>query len=233
MTAKPTIARRRLIDTTIRNLKSAGLWDKFDLFYILAAHDEQAGRVNWKSPSANTLSVVNSPTFTANTGFTTNGTDNRLNTGWAPSDGVNFTQNSAGLSAWVTSSAAATNPAIGTATVADVFLQPRNGSNNLVYRVNQAGSTTAAGVATAAGFSAVYRSGASATKSRRNGADLGSAGSAASTSRSAVQIEIGRCNTTFAIVGCAALILSSNLSDAEDAALYAIMRTYMTAVGVP
>ena len=64
MSVQPTNARKALIDALITSLKSAGVWAKLDVLWIPAAHDSQAGRLNWKSPGTFTLAEVSSPTFT-------------------------------------------------------------------------------------------------------------------------------------------------------------------------
>jgi len=69
MDVQPDAARKLLICQTITALKSAGLWDKLDLLFMFAAHDEQAGRINWVSPGY-VLTRYNSCTFTTDRGFT-------------------------------------------------------------------------------------------------------------------------------------------------------------------
>ncbi|MEW6257105.1 MAG: hypothetical protein AB1592_14220 [Pseudomonadota bacterium] len=47
MTAAPSTARATAIGALVRSLASAGLWQKLDALYLLAAHDAQAARLNW------------------------------------------------------------------------------------------------------------------------------------------------------------------------------------------
>lgn len=98
MSVAPDDTRKGVIDTLVGALKAAGLWTLLDLLFVPAAHDEQAGRLNWKSPGNFTLTAVNSPVFTTDRGFKPNGTTSRLTTTWdAATNGVNFTQDSAHL----------------------------------------------------------------------------------------------------------------------------------------
>jgi hypothetical protein len=69
MSVQPNSSRQDLYNTAIDGLVTAGIWDKGRLIYGCAAHDEQAGRLNWKTPGSNTLTAVNSPTFTTDRGF--------------------------------------------------------------------------------------------------------------------------------------------------------------------
>lgn len=78
MAVKPPAPRARQIDRLIRGLKSIGVWDMFDVLYLLAAHDEQAARLNWKNPGVFTLTAVNSPAFTADRGFQGDGATSSL-----------------------------------------------------------------------------------------------------------------------------------------------------------
>jgi hypothetical protein len=81
----------------VHDLKDAGIWDLLDVFYVFATDgSSDFATLNWKAPSANQATKVNTPTFTANLGFTGNGTSSYLNTNWEPSTkGVNFTQDNA------------------------------------------------------------------------------------------------------------------------------------------
>ena len=65
---QPTIALKRLIDTTISSLKTAGIWNKLDVLYLFNMHDGQAALQNWISNNYN-ATAVNAPTFTVKTGY--------------------------------------------------------------------------------------------------------------------------------------------------------------------
>ena len=101
MTVKPTAARVRVIDTLMRALLTAGVWPKLDALYLLAAHHEQAARLNWVS-AAHTMTAVNSPTFTVDRGFNGNGTTSYMNTTFDPgaAAGAKFVRDSAFLGIW-------------------------------------------------------------------------------------------------------------------------------------
>lgn len=51
MTTQPSVSRKRLIDLTIRYLITNAVWSDLDALYLFAAHDSQAGALNWKSSS--------------------------------------------------------------------------------------------------------------------------------------------------------------------------------------
>lgn len=96
MTTAPSAARKIVINDFIKALKDGGVWDQLDLLYVLAAHDSQAARLNWKNPGTYTASVGGTPTFTTDSGYAPTAGTHYLDTGWdASNNGVNFTQNDA------------------------------------------------------------------------------------------------------------------------------------------
>ena len=85
MDVQPNAARQALIQSTIRALINANIWNSLDVFYMLAAHDSQAASLNWKSPTVNQLGVSGTPTFTVDEGYTGDGISEHLTTGYNPS----------------------------------------------------------------------------------------------------------------------------------------------------
>lgn len=232
MTTQPTTARMALINTLIAGLKTDDLWTRFDLFYVLAAHDSQAGRLNWKSPGTYTLSENGTGTWTTDRDWAGNGTDGWLGAGVAPSALTQFQQNSAVAFTWSRTVAQSAVPVFGIGTGTSFHVHPRNTSDQFAYRINQATTTTTANT-DGSGLFAVSRTGASATQGYRNGAALGSAGSVASVAPSStvVGISIGRNNSTYSSVACAAAGVGSALDATQQANLYTRLNTFMTAIG--
>lgn len=100
-TTPPATDRRVLINTLIKSLVQAGVWDKLDAFYMLAAADAQSSLLNWVSTSYN-LTAVNSPAVVANQGYTGDGSTSYLDTGFNPTTavGAKFVQDSASIGLW-------------------------------------------------------------------------------------------------------------------------------------
>jgi hypothetical protein len=96
----PADLRKGYIARFIGALYAASVWTKIDVMWVLAAHNEQFGRLNWKSPGSFTLTAVNSPTFTTDRGFTgVQASSTLLDTGWDwATNGVGYTQNNCHLS---------------------------------------------------------------------------------------------------------------------------------------
>jgi hypothetical protein len=84
MTTPSDTTRKGVIDTLITSLKNAGVWSKLDVLYMMAAADAQAARLEWKGNASDNLAAINSPTFTANSGYTGDGATSYLATGYSP-----------------------------------------------------------------------------------------------------------------------------------------------------
>jgi hypothetical protein len=82
MDVEPDDTRKGVIDDFFVGLKTDSLWAKIQWISLLAAHDAQAARINGKTPSE-VASAVNSPTFTADQGYTGDGATSYLDTGIA------------------------------------------------------------------------------------------------------------------------------------------------------
>jgi len=111
MTVPPDMARRRLVDLTVRAFLGAALWPLIDVMWFMAAHDEQAGRLNWKDPATFTLSPINSPAFTTDRGHAGNGSSSYLDTLWdAVNNGVQHTLASSHISIYQLTAGASISP---------------------------------------------------------------------------------------------------------------------------
>ncbi len=95
MAVPPASARRALIDAVIAGLKADGVWARLDWLCLLAAHDAQAARLNWRS-ATKALAAVNSPVFMADRGYQGDGAAAYLGLGeWLIAAGNQFAQNDA------------------------------------------------------------------------------------------------------------------------------------------
>jgi hypothetical protein len=231
-TTPPVTARKTVINTCVGSLKTAGIWTLLDCLYFMAAADAQAALINWKNPGTFNLIAVNSPTFTADRGFTGDGATSRLRTQFTPSaNGANFTLNDASL--WVFSLTAAANAAnaIGNSSVSPrSFVTPRNASNQIACSVNDGTSSV---VATASGLGLVGASRVNSTTKRawRNGAQVGSDFPITSTALPTQEQWLLAANaTSFSTYQEAGAAFAASLTGLESSFNTAIT-TYMQAVG--
>lgn len=242
MTTPPSGARAALIDACIRSLKVAGVWDKLDFLYFQAAHDAQAALLNWVSSSFD-ATAVNSPTFTTDRGYAPNGSTSYLNTNWIPSASSLFLQNSGSIGYWLNAGTDTASDTVipmgaGSTGPADVtFLAPYGASSVIRGRVNQNSSVSFTGlaVATRLGYTALSRTGASATYAYRN-ASVSPVSAIASSGRANVACYLGGWNSGGTLTNpannrFAMAFAASGLSDAEQLALYNAASVYLTAVG--
>lgn len=99
----PTPAQQIIQNNLVLSLKAGGVWTKLDVLYIFANDGgSDFGTLNWKAPTLNQATLINSPTFTSNQGFAGNGTSSYIDTNFNPStQGVNYTLDDASISAYL------------------------------------------------------------------------------------------------------------------------------------
>lgn len=232
MSTPPSAARAGAITTLVNSLQASGVWDLLDVLYVLAAADSQAALLNWKAPASFTASAVNSPTFTADRGFTGNGTTSRVNTGWVPStNGVKYTQNSASAWLWSNTEGSVTNGDLGgKADATKQCLMRLRSVNSFLGRVNDADSTQAANGG-AIGFFGMQRISSTTKNYWKNGAQLGTNIAANSVGVNADAQWICGCNATGFPTNQQALAAWGASLAGKEAAFYNAVLTYMQAVG--
>jgi hypothetical protein len=102
MVPEPDSARKLLIHETITILKDGGAWPVLDGWIVEAGHSSQAARLNWKQDLYN-LTLVNSPTFAADRGFTGDALTTHGDTGFNPTTAASpkFTRNNGHMGVWI------------------------------------------------------------------------------------------------------------------------------------
>ncbi len=93
MVVTPDWEHKLYMNTLIKKLKDDGVWDKLDWLEVYAMHTNDASEalINWVNPSDTKASLINTPTFTAWRGFTTNGTSSCIDTSQRTVAGGNAT----------------------------------------------------------------------------------------------------------------------------------------------
>jgi len=229
MTTPPTNLRKGYIARMIQALYAGGIWAQTDIMYVLAAHDEQAARLNWITPASYTLSAVNSPTFTADQGFAGNGTTSYLDTTWdAATNASTFTQNDGRIGAY-SRNAGGNSAGFGARTSNNISVVARTGANGR-GRVNS-GSDVASSTGTGATplMLTIRRSAAAVTDVVRDGASVGS-GTNASSAMSNVDLAFGLVGSAYNSQQIAGGVVGGYLDDTEALAEYNAWYAYMVAV---
>lgn len=235
MTTAPTTARRKLIDACIVALKAGGVWAKLDVLYMLAAADGQAALVNWRNPGTYNGTAVNSPTFTADMGYTGNGSSAKISTGFNPSSAVapQFVQNSATLFVWNISDIAEDKDQLGSdgafAAGASYFVS-RSSGGSMFSALNSAADSDA-GVANGngSGLIALSRNSSANYVRWRNTTALATV---TSTSAAPANLEIValRGEDGYTSYQVAAAGIGAGLSAPEEAVLYNALHSNLQAV---
>jgi hypothetical protein len=232
MTGAPTDARKSRIHATVSAMKAvSGLWAKLGMLQVYAAHDAQGGLVDWKTRVVAT--AVNSPTHTTDRGYAGNGTTSYVDTGYNPSGGGGgYAQNDAMAGIWSLTSAQVAASSAGWFDGTDgTTIQPRNSSNQAVYRINHATGTTITSQTLGNGFYIAQRTGASATTLHRFAVLLNS-GTAASTAVNSANLRFGSITAaSFATTQGAAMFAGASLSDQQRLGFYRELRNYLAILG--
>jgi hypothetical protein len=232
MSVEPDATRKGHIDTLILALQAAGVWTRCDRIYVLAAHDSQAARLDWKTPGTDTLSATGTTTFTTDQGYLSNGTDGYLANTTNFSSLTQYTRTSAHVSVWVNNNGTATNSVVGSRTGFVITFNPRNGSDQVTYRVNSTAGATTVANADSIGFYTAQRTGASAGKAWKDGVSLGT-NTAIDEALPAAVLGIGSVNSAFNGTHRVSFVsLGASMTDDTMASdFYDAVNTYMTAIG--
>lgn len=189
MSVQPSDNRKGLINTLIAGLKGAGVWSRLDAFYMPAAHDAQAASLNWVADAYN-LTAVNNPAFEVDRGYTGNGINAYLDTGFNPATaGGKFSLNDAHLGVWCLTDASEDKNDIGNLN-ARIFA--RNAGGTISARLND--TIAASGlpqVETAVGHTVISRDSASGYRIYNDGQERSSNTSAAMSMSNSTLIMLG------------------------------------------
>lgn len=224
MSSAPDGTRQGRINTLIVALKTAGVWTKIDCLYVLAAHDAQAGLLNWKGATFD-LTAVSSPTFTVDRGYNGNGTTSYLESAFTPTTaGGGFVQNSAHLGVYSNVNTSAvignTSSVLFTATSPTVATVRLNGAAG-------ATGTTVAG----AGYLLGSREDGTTIKGYKNGVEIiNSANASAAMSAETLRVS-GRSPSSSASGRIAVAHWGSALTAVEAAAVNSALSDYLTPIG--
>lgn len=240
MTVRPSHARQTLIKTLVESLKSAGLWAKLDCLYLLAAHHEQASRLNARSPGnfALVATTANSiaPSFTADRGWRGGGAGTTaggyLAGGFNATVGSNqLQQNSAHLAVWVQqASAGAVQGTYRDAGGGQALIACRNPTAVLWCMSNAAGADVPAQGGDGTGFYAWSRQSAASYHAYQDVNDLGTI-SRASAAPVSGAFHVLRGGSGYSDARLAAAGWGAGLSGAEITALRNVLHDYLAGVG--
>ncbi|SER61862.1 hypothetical protein SAMN05216548_1316 [Faunimonas pinastri] len=232
MTVQPSEKRIFVYDVAIRSLKAAGLWSKLGWLSLLAAHDEQAGRLNLVAPSQ-VMTAVNSPGFTVDHGFKGDGASSYLVLALPPAMGM--AAGNAAFGAGVRTGGTTVNPLIGQVSGTNSFeiLWPSNASSRFTGRMNSATAVTFGAVTSRAGRFVMSKVATDTTSGYLNGALVQSVAAATESdlSTQANPTTLFRQGSTYADDEVSFVHFGKGMTAPDVAAFDAIMTTYLQGVG--
>jgi hypothetical protein len=237
MSVAPDATRKGLINTATLSLltgavSGSNIWAKLDALYLTAAHDQQAGSLNWKGTSYTLVPSggMGAGDFTTDRGYTGDAIAKYLDTGFSDDTAaVNWSQNSLSLGCWVNNNVASGNLSVGLDGGGNVRVQPNSGGT-VAGRAHTSTSVSTTGAVTRQGFVAVNRSASNAQELYRAGASIATS-AAVSGAPIASTITLLKSQSFFSADRVAAATIGGSLTANEHLDLYNALNTYLTAVG--
>lgn len=228
MPAAPGRRRAFLIDDLVGTLQDAGVWDRLDLLYVLAAADGPSALINWRQPGVHDLTAVGGPAFTKDRGFTGDGSSAWLNAGTSFTALDQYSQDDAVLFSWsLTALFENGRPDLGATGGVASSIYSGSASGNLGVAVN--GANTNVAVATSAGLSAVSRAGA-AVRVFKDGLIMADR-TQPSSAPGGGDIAVLRTANSYSTRQIAAAGCGKSLDDGQHRILHRALKTYLTALG--
>jgi hypothetical protein len=189
----PTPSYRHKHNKLLKALKYSGVWAKCDVIWVFLNNgSKEFATLNWKNPTANQITIVNSCAWAAATGFTGNATDMHLDTNFNPAtQGVNYVLDNASRFGWLL--ADNSNMMDG---IAGSGLNTVIPSSSTAQRINQSGnSLNAAADLNGTGLTAINRTSSTNVELFKNTTQLSR--TATSTSVTSANQLILRSNTSY------------------------------------
>jgi hypothetical protein len=220
--------RQSIVNDLIVDLKADGIWDKLDRLWLFAAEDAPGALTDLVGLSLAT--ATNSPTFTADLGYTGASTkyiDSNFNPSTA---GGNYAQNSASLAAWTETTTGIAGAIVGASVPSTYQIYSRYSDDTAYWRINIT-SDVAQASTDGSGWWLASRTGANQSDLYRNGASFDS-DAGASVGPSNVNVYFLRNSTEYFTGSVSAGLIGGGLNSTEDGNLYTRVSTYMTAVGL-
>ena len=234
-----SLARLIIVDQFVFSEKAAGSWALTDDYWGFWAENEIQALTSLKQRRLAT--AVNSPTFTPDRDYMSNGTTNYIDSGFVPStSGINCTGTNQRVGVYERTNVGTSNTfsaAVTDATSSALALNSRNAANNYVIRANSASFTVANTSADSRGLKAISRAGGTTVRvfdrgvAQANGTAV-SPGSSAPT-RAMYMSANNNAGTpdSFRAAAVGFAVVGGPLSDAQEAAQYASVQAWATSVG--
>lgn len=179
LSPSPSFAYMRAVDLFIKTLKADGNWDKLDRLWIHGAEFQQHATVSVKNPLTAHISEINSPTWTANEGYTGDGSSKYLDTNFNPlTQSENFEQNNASFGVFCRTNSDAVTVEMGAGDSATKYADVVLRNSNQIYSNLNDNTITTASNTSSVGFFVIERTNSTTVKVFKNGSEINSSSSA-------------------------------------------------------
>lgn len=174
-TVAPDATRKGHMNTLIKGLKDANIWDRLDVLQMYQSHSITSNDwgLNWRK-NAHNATGQGSVGLTIDSPVTTNGSSTHIKTGFTPStDGIAYSVNRASIGVKMLNESSSSGSDVGWASVSGtgyVRLQFRSGSNTYALRLNTiAGAVLSGSNSISKAFHIVTRSSPTAVSYYKDG----------------------------------------------------------------
>ena len=228
-----------ILNTMVAAMKADGSWAKLDRLWIFALGTQAAALVDLVSRSTATLPVA--PTFTAQKGFTGNGSSQYISTGYNPTGGTHYALNDSCYGGWIQTNDSRTsgNPVYfgNNTSVTNSTNISRQSATQNNFCINQNAGTTNATMnpTTGIGLNHIDRTGSTAYALYQNGTSVGTGATATNAVSNTVMFALagndGAGNPTLFNNGVlASFFAGGSMGSTIAANFYADMHTALTAI---
>lgn len=232
--------RASLVSAFVDTLRTIGWWSVMDDAALLVAENAGQALVTLKRRAL--MTAVNTPTFTADTGYAFNGTTQYINTGFIPGTHAQYmTGGSARLELYERTNVGSTSMAMGCGGAVNnaLWLRPRNAADATLAAVGSASTTFTGSVTDSRGYHAASKSSAvnpADISAQYNDTHRTPVSATTLATLQALSIYIGGRNVADALSSGRASTIGyagwgAAITDAQGTAVRAAVQTFMTAVG--
>lgn len=229
----PSAKTKQAINSFVVGAKHYGIFALLDLCYGFAAELQQQSLINWASPGTNDASAVNSPTFTARSNWTGNGTTSYLSSGVAFASLSRATINDMTALVWSLTNSQSNGRDFGsdatTGLSSNDYIICRSAGGVCQTR-SSAATADSVSVSSSLGLFGFSRSSSAGYSQYLNGGLIGSPATVSSALANG-NVSFLRGSTVFSTRALAFAVVGRALTAAQHAQLYTLVRQYLIAIG--
>lgn len=234
MGTTPSYIQAQNINDVVKSLKDEGLWAIGDVLVVLGSVYADGSLINWFNPGTydGILQGTPNPTFQTLMGYTSDGANGYIKTGYTLDGNGNYKQNDASFGVYIMTNAGENIADIGRNATHDTYLRTRQVANNIAARINSQTNLNATPITDSRGITIISRTGANDVAIYKNGNWAFSSAATASTGLPGAECYVLTDDAiSFSTKQCAAYFILSGLSLANARKLSDILNQYFRNLG--